>query len=218
MTVSERVPQRVRRIECGPAPLCRIHALRGAAGKSLGAVRVRAVGKTGLWRVSVRREHRAYIRVHAHSTRCILHAAPPPRSKVAPAVRKSMKGNKGKDTKPELVVRQRLREAGLTGYRLQWKVPGRPDVAYPGKKVCIFVNGCFWHRCPHCHPSMPKTNLEYWVPKFQRNVERDERNVRTLEEQGWRVHVIWECQLKKKTVDETFDRLIPLLKEELGRA
>lgn len=64
---------------------------------------------------------------------------------------------------------------------------------------------------------MPKTNLEYWIPKFERNVERDERNVRFLEEQGWRVHVIWECQLKKKTVDETFDRLIPLLKEELDR-
>ena len=65
---------------------------------------------------------------------------------------------------------------------------------------------------------MPKTNLEYWIPKFERNVERDERNIRSLEEQGWRVHVIWECQLRKKTVDETFHRLIPLLKEELDRS
>lgn len=66
---------------------------------------------------------------------------PPPAS--SEAVRKSMMGNKRSNTKPELLVRQRLRAAGLTGYRLQWKVPGHPDVAWPGKKVALFVNGCF---------------------------------------------------------------------------
>ena len=133
------------------------------------------------------------------------------------ATRNVMKANKRSDTKPELLVRKRLREAGLTGYRLQWKVPGRPDVAWPGKKVAIFVNGCFWHRCPHCNLPTPKSNVEYWVVKFERNKERDERNIRELEEAGWKVHVIWECQLKKKTVDATFDELLPILAEELGK-
>ncbi|MFR4999809.1 MAG: very short patch repair endonuclease [Slackia sp.] len=166
--------------------------------------------------MSVKREHLSYMRKHARSTRCVLHATPAPVRDVAPAVRKSMKGNKGKDTKPELLVRRRLRQAGLGGYRLQWNVPGRPDIAYPGKKVCIFINGCFWHRCPVCKPSMPKTNREYWIPKFERNVERDRRNIALLEQDGWRVHVIWECQLKKKVVDETFAELIPVLESELA--
>lgn len=149
-------------------------------------------------------------------------ALPAPRKLAAPpasseAVRRSMMGNKRADTKPELLVRRRLRAAGLTGYRLQWKVPGHPDVAWPGKKVALFVNGCFWHRCPHCKPSMPKRNVQYWVVKFERNVERDERSRAALEELGWTVHVIWECQLKKKTVDETMAELLPQLAKELGK-
>lgn len=133
------------------------------------------------------------------------------------AVRKSMQGNKRCDTKPELLVRARLRAAGLTGYRLQWKVPGHPDVAWPGKRVALFINGCFWHRCPRCQPRVPKTNVEYWVLKFERNVERDERTHAQLEEMGWRVHVVWECELKKKTIDETMARLLPQLADELGK-
>lgn len=133
------------------------------------------------------------------------------------AVHRSMKGNKRCDTKPELLVRQRLREAGLGGYRLQWKAPGRPDVAWPGKKTAVLINGCYWHRCPHCNLSMPKRNVEYWTAKFARNVERDERNLRALREAGWKVHVIWECQLKKGAVDATFAELLPVLAEELGK-
>ena len=141
--------------------------------------------------------------------------APKPTSEVTTKV---MKANKRSNTKPELLVRQRLREAGLTGYRLQWKVPGRPDIAWPGKKVAIFVNGCFWHRCPHCNLPLPKSNVEYWVVKFDRNVERDKENMRKLEEDGWKVHVIWECQLKKKSIDQTFDELLPILASELGKS
>lgn len=128
-----------------------------------------------------------------------------------------MQGNKRCDTKPELLVRARLRAAGLTGYRLQWKVPGHPDVAWPGKRVALFINGCFWHRCPRCQPRVPKTNVEYWVLKFERNVERDERAHAQLEEMGWRVHVVWECELKKKTIDDTMARLLPQLADELGK-
>ena len=132
-------------------------------------------------------------------------------------VRKSMRGNKRADTRPELVMRARLRAAGLSGYRLQWKVPGHPDVAWPGKKVALFVNGCFWHRCPHCNLSLPKSNVEYWVVKFARNVERDEQSRAALEALGWKVHVVWECQLKKKTIDATMAKLLPALAEELGK-
>lgn len=139
-------------------------------------------------------------------------------SVVSEATHRSMQGNKRKDTKPELLVRKRLRKAGLPGYRLQWKVPGRPDIAYPGKKVAIFVNGCFWHRCPYCKPSMPQSNVEYWVVKFENNRKRDERNYALLEERGWKVHLIWECQLKEKVVDKTFAELLPVLVDELGKS
>ncbi|OUO86757.1 very short patch repair endonuclease [Gordonibacter sp. An230] len=153
---------------------------------------------------------------------CAARALPAPRRLAPPPatnehVRKSMKGNKRANTKPELLVRARLRAAGLGGYRLQWKVPGHPDVAWPGKKTALFINGCFWHRCPRCKPRMPKSNVEYWVVKFQRNVERDERSVAALEAMGWKVHIIWECQLKKKEIDATFAELLPVLAEELGK-
>ena len=142
--------------------------------------------------------------------------APPPATNEH--VRKSMQGNKGKNTKPEMLVRARLRAAGLTGYRLQWKVPGRPDIAWPGKRVALFINGCFWHRHEGCpYATTPKSHVEYWVVKFDRNVERDERNLQALREAGWTVHVIWECQLKKKASDATMAELLPLLAEELGK-
>lgn len=128
-----------------------------------------------------------------------------------------MQGNKRANTKPELLVRKRLRDAGLAGYRLQWKVPGRPDIAWPGKKVALFVNGCFWHRCPHCNPPTPKSNVTYWVIKFENNVNRDRRTMAELAELGWTVHVIWECQLTKKTIDATMDELLPQLALELGK-
>lgn len=125
------------------------------------------------------------------------------------ASRRSMKGNTRANTRPELLVRQRLRAAGLTGYRLQWKkAPGRPDIAFPGRKVAIFVNGCFWHRCPHCSPRVPKRNTEFWEAKFARNVERDKRALGELEELGWKTIVIWECELKKARVDETMERVV----------
>ena len=133
------------------------------------------------------------------------------------AVHKSMQGNKRKDTKPELLVRQKLREAGLSGYRLQWKVPGHPDIAWPSKRVAIEVRGCYWHRCPHCKPSIPKKNVDYWEAKFARNVERDAENLAALRSTGWRVHVIWECQLKKTQLENTMTELLPQLAEELGK-
>lgn len=125
-----------------------------------------------------------------------------PRNQVRPpltdGVRKSMRSNKGKGTSPELVVRKALRESGYPGYRLNWKkAPGRPDICYPGRKIAIFVNGCFWHRCPVCDLPMPKHNSPYWREKFEKNVQRDRRNRSDLAEEGWEVIDIWECELKR---------------------
>lgn len=108
-----------------------------------------------------------------------------------------MKGNVRSNTKPELRLRRLLREAGFPGYRLHWKLaPGTPDIAYPGQKVAIFVNGCFWHRCPHCTPPNPKSHSDFWEAKFSRNQERDARKTRQLKEAGWRVVTVWECRLR----------------------
>jgi len=136
--------------------------------------------------------------------------APIPESEVTSRV---MSRIRGKDTKPELVLRRALREVGAPGYRLHWKkAPGRPDIAYPGRKLAVFVHGCYWHRCPHCGPSMPKTHTDFWQKKFERNQERDARKVRELEDAGWDVIVVWECQLKK-------DPLVPAkdIKRHLGQ-
>lgn len=125
------------------------------------------------------------------------------------ATRRSMQGNRSKNTKPELLVRTYLRAAGLTGYRLQWKREfGRPDVAFPGRRVAIFVHGCFWHRCPYCHPSRPRSNSAFWEAKFRRNRERDERHTHALLERGWTVIVVWECRLKKRRVRRTMDEVV----------
>lgn len=129
------------------------------------------------------------------------------------AIKKSMQGNKRANTKPEMLVRQRLRQAGLTGYRLQWKkAPGRPDIAFPGRKIAIFVNGCFWHRCPHCNPSVPKRNVEFWEAKFTRNVARDAKAQAELAEAGWTSIVIWECELKRDRIDQTMERVIDIVR------
>lgn len=123
---------------------------------------------------------------------------PPPRTKSA-AVRRSMQSNKGCDTGPELKLRKLLRQSDLTGYRTGYKrASGRPDVAYPAKRLAIFLHGCFWHRCPTCKPTLPKTHRAYWRRKFQLNRARDRRQEKLLVAAGWRAVTVWECALKPK--------------------
>lgn len=126
---------------------------------------------------------------------------------------KIMSSIKGKNTKPELILRRVLWKNGIRGYRLHWKkVPGRPDISFPGKKIAIFVNGCFWHRCPHCNPSTPKSNTEFWTEKFASNKCRDEVKNKQLREAGWRTLIIWECKLKQNPLKEV-QKIKALLEE-----
>lgn len=123
---------------------------------------------------------------------------PPPHTKSA-AVRRSMQSNKGYDTGPEKKLRALLREGGFAGYRTGYKrAVGRPDVAFPAKRLAVFVHGCFWHRCPKCKLALPKTHRAYWRRKFQLNRARDRRQQRALAASGWRSVTVWECALKPK--------------------
>ena len=128
---------------------------------------------------------------------------------VSEAVHNSMVANKRVNTKPELTVRHMLREMGWPGYRCDWKkCVGHPDVAYPGRKIAIFVHGCFWHHHKGCkYATTPKTNVDYWESKFERNQARDKRVSEQLEAQGWQVVTIWECELKKDRIEDTRKRL-----------
>ena len=110
-----------------------------------------------------------------------------------------MRANRARDNGPELDLRLALREAGLGGYRLNWKkAPGRPDIAYPGRRLAIFVHGCYWHHCPRCYPNLPKSNPDFWARKFELNRERDARKRSDLESVGWAVLEVWECDLRER--------------------
>jgi len=133
---------------------------------------------------------------------------------VSEAVHKSMQGNKRRDTKPELVVRHMLRQLGYPGYRCDWKkVPGHPDIAFPGRKIAIFVHGCFWHSHEGCkYASKPSSNTDYWNAKFERNKARDLRVQEELEAAGWNVVVVWECELKKDKLAATEEHLYQVMR------
>lgn len=111
------------------------------------------------------------------------------------------------DSKPEEVVRKYLFSQGFRYRKNDKRLPGKPDIVLPKYKTVVFVNGCFWHKhdCPRF--VWPASNQEYWIPKILRNVERDKENYTTLENKGWRVLVVWECELKKKVRDDTLEKL-----------
>jgi DNA mismatch endonuclease, patch repair protein len=102
---------------------------------------------------------------------------------------------RGRDTAPELMVRRGLHRQGLR-FRLQARLPGRPDLVFPRHRTVLFVHGCFWHRHEGCsQATTPSSNKEFWSKKFSENIERDIRVKRQLEKIGWRVIVVWSCEL-----------------------
>lgn len=133
------------------------------------------------------------------------------------AVAQRMAKVKSEHTKPELVVRQFLHAAGFR-YRLHDKqMPGKPDVVLPKYRAVVFVQGCFWHghgaECLRNSRQAPKSNADFWQAKFAYNQERDQRNQAALMEEGWRVFIVWECELKKSELGATLHRLTSQLLE-----
>ena len=123
---------------------------------------------------------------------------------------------RSKDTKPELKVRKWLWGHGYR-YRLNVKsVPGKPDIVMRPYRTAIFVNGCFWHGHENCRKArIPKSNIGFWEAKIERNRKRDRENYRVLQENGWQVIVIWECQLTPKKLELTMREVDLLLNENV---
>ncbi len=122
---------------------------------------------------------------------------------------------KSKDTKPELLVRRFLFSHGFR-FRLHRKdLPGNPDIVLPKYKTVIFINGCFWHGHKDCKfASIPETNRDFWLTKISGNIIRDNESVERLKQSGWKVIVIWQCELKPKVKDQTLEQLITKLQNE----
>lgn len=117
------------------------------------------------------------------------------------------------NTKPEEIVRKYLFSHGFRYRKNDKRYPGKPDIVLPKYRIVIFVNGCFWHMHGCSRSRLPKSNQEYWQPKIERNIARDEANRRLLEADGWKVIVVWECELKKRVADA---RLMHLCEEISG--
>ncbi len=105
---------------------------------------------------------------------------------------------RGKDTGPERQVRSLLHRAGYR-FRLHGSdLPGRPDIVLPKHRAVVFVHGCFWHRHKGCKgATVPKTHRKFWAEKFARNVANDQKHIRRLRRMGWKVLMVWECQLRR---------------------
>ena len=115
----------------------------------------------------------------------------------------------GKDTKPEILVRKYLFSMGLRYRKNDRRLPGHPDMVFPKYRTVIFVNGCFWHGHEGCSRfRMPGSNIGFWEAKIKRNRERDERVIAELESMGWRVIVVWECEIDRKSyLQENLERI-----------
>jgi DNA mismatch endonuclease (patch repair protein) len=113
----------------------------------------------------------------------------------------NMRRIRSKHTGPERIVRAVLRAVGFTGYRLHWKsIPGKPDIAFVGRKKAILVHGCFWHGHTCADGRRPKSNVAYWNPKLDRNRERDAEHIAALTAREWQVLVIWDCETRNAKV------------------
>ena len=115
---------------------------------------------------------------------------------------------------PEEIVRKYLFSKGFRYRKNVKKLPGCPDIVLPKYKTVIFVNGCFWHKhdCPRF--VWPSSNQDYWIPKIQRNIERDRLNAAELQKKGWHIITVWECELKKRNRELRLERLLSEITRE----
>jgi DNA mismatch endonuclease (patch repair protein) len=115
---------------------------------------------------------------------------------------------KCRNTRPEEIVRRYLFSKGLRYRKNDSRYPGKPDIVLPKYRTAVFVHGCFWHCHEGCADFVtPKSNTDYWVPKLEHNRQRDIASIDTLLKAGWRVLVVWECELKKAVREERLNRL-----------
>lgn len=127
---------------------------------------------------------------------------------------KNMSHIRSTNSKPEEIVRKYLFSKGFRYRKNVRTLPGCPDIVLPKYHTVIFVNGCFWHRHDCGRFVCPSSNTEYWIPKINRNVERDKQNHKKLIDMGWKVLIIWECELKKNVREDRLERLIKEIKGE----
>lgn len=109
-----------------------------------------------------------------------------------------------RNTKPEIILRKMIFAAGLKGYRLNYKLMGKPDIVFTRRKVAVFIDGCFWHKCPRCF-APPESNRAFWTAKIEGNVKRDKEVNAALKKMGYKVLRFWQHELKKninKCVDK----------------
>ena len=128
---------------------------------------------------------------------------------------KNMSHIRSINSKPEEKVRKFLFSQGLRYRKNVRTLPGCPDIVLPKYKTVVFINGCFWHKHDCSRFKWPKTNQEYWIPKINKNVERDLKAYHDLKELGWRVFVVWECSLKKNTFDVAMMDLLQQIKQSV---
>jgi DNA mismatch endonuclease (patch repair protein) len=107
---------------------------------------------------------------------------------------------RGKNTGPEVKLRKLLWSQGIRGYRIHPNIPGKPDIVFTKKKIVIFIDGCFWHKCPVCFQE-PETRKEFWMKKIQSNVDRDKKVNEQLKSKGWTIIRIWEHDIRTKPDD-----------------
>lgn len=120
---------------------------------------------------------------------------------------------KGKNTKPERILRKWIWENGFR-YRLHYKkLPGKPDIVFPGRRKVIFVHGCFWHKHDCRYFKWPATNTEFWKDKIEGNVERDLVNCKKLESLGWQYLIFWECMINSKAKDDIVNQIVTFLNQ-----
>lgn len=118
---------------------------------------------------------------------------------------------KSKDTKPEVTLRSAIFSLGFR-YKLHVSdLPGKPDMVFSKKKIAVFIHGCFWHLHKECRDGrFPKSKLEYWKPKLQKNVERDKKNRESLQKSGWKVVTVWECEINRN-LDKAANHVVKAL-------
>lgn len=123
---------------------------------------------------------------------------------------------KSTNTKPELLLRKFLFSKGLR-YRINYKkLPGKPDIVFPKYKTVIFVNGCFWHGHENCKIAhLPKTNIEFWKDKINKNINRDNNNIQDNILLGWKVLIFWECEIIKNNMDDIYKKVLSTISNDL---